>query len=70
MSDYLNSSKSKTNMPDYFDSSNKEEADKGETGAITNRIHNKFNDLFSGIGCFEGTFSLQEKRATTYIKHY
>ena len=26
-----------------------------------NLIHNEFNDLFSGIDCFEGIFSLQVK---------
>ena len=29
---------------------------------ITNRIHNEINYLFTGIECFEGTFSLQVKR--------
>ena len=48
-------------MPDSFHSSDTKEADKrvGETN--TNRIKNEFNDLFSSIGCFEGTFSLQVK---------
>ena len=23
------------------------------------KMHNEFNDFFSGIGCFEGKFSLQ-----------
>ena len=32
--------------------------------AIPNRIHKEFNDLFSGIGCFEGKFSLQEKEGS------
>ena len=26
---------------------------------ITNRIHIEYNNLFFGIGCFQGTFSLQ-----------
>ena len=25
------------------------------------KLHNEFSDVFSGIGCFEGTFSLQVK---------
>ena len=25
------------------------------------KIHNTFGDVFNGIGCFEGTFSLQLK---------
>ena len=28
---------------------------------MTQIIHNKFGDVFNGIGCFEGTFSLQLK---------
>ena len=50
--DYLNSSTSKTHVTDYFNFSNNKETDKGVSEAI----------VFSGIGCFEGTFSLQIKR--------
>ena len=46
-------------MPDYFHSSDNKVADKIVSEAISNRINNEFNYLFSGIGCFEGTFSLQ-----------
>ena len=28
---------------------------------MTQRIHEKFGDVFNGIGCFEGTFFLQLK---------
>ena len=28
---------------------------------MTKRIHEKFGDMFNGIGCFKGTFSLQLK---------
>ena len=52
MPDYLISSKIKTNMPDYFNSSDEKEGDKRVNEAITNRIYNEFNDLFSGIDCF------------------
>ena len=31
---------------------------------IRNRIHIEFNDLFPGIWCFEGTFSLQVKEGS------
>ena len=48
-------------MSDYFHSSNNKEADKRVSETITNRMHNEFNDLFSDIGCSEGTFSLQVK---------
>ena len=46
-------------MPDYFNSSNNKEADKGVSEADTNRILDEFNDLFSGICCFDGIFSVQ-----------
>ena len=60
--DYLNSITSKTNnMLDYLNCSNNKEADKSVSEAITKRIHTKFNDLFSVVSCFEGTFSLQVK---------
>ena len=64
MPDYLNSSKIKTNMPDYFNSSAKKQKKKKKkepSKAITKRIHNEFNYLFSGIGCFRGIFSFQVK---------
>ena len=64
MSSYIHSSSSKTNMPDHFNSSKNKEADKRASEAITNRIHNKFNDLFSNIVSFEGTFSLQVKEGS------
>ena len=54
--DYLNSSTNKTHIPDYFHSSNNKEADKRMNKAIIYRIYNEFNNLFCGIGCFEGIF--------------
>ena len=48
-------------MSDYFHCSENKEADKRANEAIINRIYNEFNNFFSGIGCFEGTFSLQVK---------
>ena len=54
--DYINSSTNKTNILAYFNSSDNKEADKRVSKAITNRIHNEFNDLISAIGHFEGMF--------------
>ena len=45
----------------YFYSSANTEADKRESDAMTQKIHNTFGNVFNGIGCFEGTFSLQLK---------
>ena len=37
------------------------DADKRKSGAMMQKIHDTFGDVFNGIGCFEGTFSLQLK---------
>ena len=60
ISNYISFSANKTHILDYFHSSDNKEADKRARETITSRIDNAFNDLFSGIGCFEGT-SLQIK---------
>ena len=51
----------KINMPDYFRSTANKAADKRANEVLTNNIHNEFSDVFPGIDCFEGTFSLQVK---------
>ena len=45
----------------YFYSSKNTYADKRESDAMTQKIHNTYGNDFNGIGCFEGTFSLQLK---------
>ena len=45
----------------YFYSSDNTVADKSKSSAMTQRIHETFGDVFNGIGCFKGTFSLQLK---------
>ena len=45
----------------YFFSSSNVDADKGKSSDMTQKIHNMFGDVFNGIGCFKGTFSLQLK---------
>ena len=45
----------------YFHSSNNVDADKRSSIAMMQRIHTRFGNVFNGIGCFEGTFSLQRK---------
>ena len=42
----------------YFFSSSNRMADKRKSNKMTQRIHNRFGNVFNGIGCFEGTFSL------------
>ena len=45
-------------MPDYFSSSIDREEPKRGSQLITQRIHTEFNDVFMGIGCFDGMFRL------------
>ena len=37
------------------------DTDKRKNAALTQQIHKEFNDVFNGIGCFEGASSLQLK---------
>ena len=45
----------------YFYSLNNVDADKRSSIAMMQKIHTRFGDVFNGIGCFEGTISLQLK---------
>ena len=45
----------------YFYSSSNTDADKCKNNAMTQRIHERFGDMFNSIGCFIDTFSLQLK---------
>ena len=45
----------------YCYSSNDIDADENKSKAMTWRIHKEYGKVFNGIGCFEGTFSLQLK---------
>ena len=45
----------------YFYSSNNVDADKRSSNAMTQSIQMRFGNMFNGIGCLEGTFSLQLK---------
>ena len=51
----------KINMPDYFRSSGNKSAHPKASEVLRNKISSEFSNIFSGIGCFEGTFSLQVK---------
>ena len=48
-------------LTNYFLSSPSIEVDKRKSIELMQKIHNMFNNVFNGIGCFEGTFSLQLK---------
>ena len=45
----------------YFFSSNNTDADRRKSMEMKQKIHDTFGDVFNGIWCFEGTFSLQLK---------
>ena len=48
------------NMPHYLTSSTNRAADWKASNIFTKEIHNEFSNAFSGIGCFEVTFSRGE----------
>ena len=48
-------------LTNYFLSSPNVEADKRKSIELMQEVHDTFGDVFNGIGCFKGTFSLQLK---------
>ena len=46
------------------------EIDRRKSAELTRKIYNVFDNVFNGIGCFEGTFLLQLKPITSPIKHH
>ena len=49
------------NSTRYFIAGPNSDSDKGRSAESTQQIYKDFDDVFNGIGCFEGTFSLQLK---------
>ena len=45
----------------YLYSSSNIDEDKTKSSTMMHKIHKKFGDVYNGIGCFKGTFSLQLK---------
>ena len=56
-------------MPDNFTSNANRAADKRASEALTNKIHNSFSDVFSGIGCFERTLQIVGQRRQAAISN-
>ena len=56
-----NNCTSKNTLTNYFLSSPNMEVDKRKSVELTQKIHTVFDNVFNGIGCFEGTFLLQLK---------
>ena len=67
--DKVGAPENNTNMPNYFRSNTNKAADKGTSKVLTNKIHNELSNVFSGIGCFEGTFGLQVKDGSHCMSH-
>ena len=57
----LDSNTNANTLTNYFLSSPNTEIDKRKSAKLTQKIHNVFDNVFNGIGCFEGTFSLYLK---------
>ena len=58
----VNSHNDNTNVKtitNYFLSSTNVEADKRKSTKLMQRVNNVFGNVFNGIGCFKGTFSLE-----------
>ena len=55
-------------MTEYFLLGLTYESDKKKSAESTQQIHKDFDDVFNGIGCFEGTFSLSVKPGSTPYK--
>ena len=51
----------KTAKSTYFLPGPSEEANRWASAMIPNELQSKFEDIFTGIGCIEGTFALQVK---------
>ena len=56
-----NDSNNVNTLTNYFLSLSNVEADKRKSIELMQRVHNVFGNVFNGVGCFEGTFSLQLK---------
>ena len=49
---------------DYFVASLNTKTDRATSAETATKIHNEFNNMFTGIGCFMGTFSLKSNDDT------
>ena len=56
-----NISSSNNNKIKYFLAGPSEKSDKKASTEITKQLQMEFEDVFTGIGCFDGTFTLQVK---------
>ena len=57
----MDSNTNTNTLTNYFLSSPNIEIDKRKSIELTQNIYIVFDNVFNGIGCFEGTFSLQLK---------
>ena len=52
-------SNNSNNSVNYFFSSSTIMANKKQSSEMTQKIHNRFGNVFNGIGCFEGTICIR-----------
>ena len=53
-----NVSNNSNNSVNYFFSSSNIMANKNQSSEMTQKIHDRFGNVFNGTGCFKGMFSL------------
>ena len=56
------------NTINYFLPGPAQDNDKRVSAEITQQLQRYFKDVFNGIGCFDGTFSLQLNQAVNHIR--
>ena len=59
---HYNAPLSNNNEIKYFLLGPSKDSDKKASTEIRKQLHKEFEDVFTGIGCFDGTFSLQVKQ--------
>ena len=53
----------------YFFPGPNQDNDKRVSPEITQQLQRDFKDVFTRVGCFDGTFSLQVKQIVNHTKH-
>ena len=56
----------KNSKINYFLQGPNQDADRRSSAKIMQQLHKEFKDVFTGISCFDGTFSLKIKDRKSY----
>ena len=65
-----NISNNSNNSVNYFFSSSNIMADGKQSSEMTQKIHDRFGNVFNSIGCFESMFSLQLSQTANHTRHH